>query len=80
MMLVPRDIDAGLFGGIARALDARGEPHEAYREVRGRYRRSPRGGVWLELESAVRHDGSEVGLPVVFDLGEIASAGRAPSA
>ena len=75
MMLVPRDLDAGLFGGIARALSERGERHQDYREFRGRYRRLPGGGVGLHIDAAVRSDGSDAGIDLLFDLSAI--AGRA---
>jgi hypothetical protein len=75
MMLVPRDLDAGLFGGIARALSERGERHQDYREFRGRYRRMPGGGVGLHIDAAVRSDGSDAGMDLLFDLSAI--AGRA---
>ena len=75
MMLVPRQVDAGLFGGIARALSERGDRHGAYREIRGRYQRAPRGGVRLQVDSGVRTDGREVALNILFDLTEIARIG-----
>ena len=77
MMLVPRQLDAGLFGAISRFLAERGERHDAYREIRGRYERAPRGGVWLRVDSAVRADGSETALDLLFDLGAIARSGAA---
>jgi hypothetical protein len=76
MMLVPRALDAGLFGGIARALAERGEGHEAYREIRGRYERAAAGGVRLRVLAALRPDGSSLPLDLVFDLGQIAATGR----
>jgi hypothetical protein len=78
MMLVPREVDAGLFGGIARALDGRGERHDGYTEIRGRYQRGPGGGVRLRVDSGLRADGSEASLDLLFDLGAIARAGHAP--
>jgi hypothetical protein len=77
MMLVPRDLDAGLFGGLARLLAERGERRERVREIRGRYERAPGGGVWLRVEAAVRGDGSTVSMDALFDLGQIAAAVRA---
>lgn len=74
MMLVPRSVDAGLFGGIARVLAERGDRHEDYREIRGRYERSGR-GVLLRVESGTRHDGREVAFDLLFDLSEISHAG-----
>jgi len=71
MMLVPRQFDAGLFGGIARVLAERGDRHDAYREIRGRYERGDR-GIQLRVYSGVRLDGTRVDLDVSFDLGEIA--------
>jgi hypothetical protein len=77
MMLVPRVLDAGLFGGLAQLLAERGEPRERVREIRGRYERGPGGGVRLRVEAAVRRDGSAVSLDALFDLGQIAAAVRA---
>ena len=77
MMLVPRSIDAGLFGGIARALVKRGESHEDYREIRGRYERSTDGRLRLRIDSGVRTDGAKAPLELLFDLGDIAHLGRA---
>jgi len=74
MMLVPRSVDAGLFGGIARVLAERGERHEDYREIRGRYERSD-GGVFLRVESGTRHDGRKVAFDLLFDLSVISGAG-----
>ena len=74
MMLVPREIDAGLFGGIAGALSERGERPGAYREIRGRYVRAPGGGVRLRVDGAVRMDGSETAIDLLFDLDAIARA------
>ena len=77
MMLVPRRIDAGLFGGLARALDEQSEPRDGLREIRGRYERAPGGGVHLRVETAVRRDGHEVPLDARFDLGQIARGAAA---
>ena len=77
MMLVPRGLDAALFGGIARVLAARGDAHQGYREIRVRYLRAPGGGVRLRVESGTRRDGSEVSLDLLFDLGEVARLGAA---
>jgi len=74
MMLVPRRLDAGLFGGLARALVERGERHAGLREIRGRYERGPGGGIRLRLEGAVRRDGTVVPIEALFDLGQIAGA------
>lgn len=76
MMLVPRAIDAGLFGGVARVLEEGGEAREGLREIQGRYERAAGGGVHLRLESALRRDGSRVAMDAVFDLGQIRRAGR----
>jgi hypothetical protein len=76
MMLVPRTLDAGLFGGIARALSGRGDRHDAYREIRGRYLRGEDGGVRLRIDSAVRASGESVVLDLLFDLTQIARTGR----
>jgi hypothetical protein len=72
MMLVPREIDAGLFGGIARALSHRGESHDGLREIRARYERGPGGRVRLRVDSAVRMDGTRLGMDLLFDLSQIA--------
>jgi hypothetical protein len=77
MMLVPRHLDAGLFGGLARVLAERGEPHTRLREIRGRYERAPAGGIRLRVEGAVRRDGTRVSLDALFDLEQI--AGVAPA-
>jgi len=74
MMLVPREVDAALFGGIARALASRGDHHEAYREIRGRYQRAPAGGLQLRVDRATRTDGGEVAMDLLFDLAEVAGA------
>ncbi len=72
MMLVPRELDAGLFGGISAALESRGESHDRFREIRGRYQKGADGGVLLRVDAAVRSDGREVALDLLFDLVEIA--------
>ena len=72
MRLVPRAVDAGLFGAIARELSNRGEGPEAFRQVEGRYERGPGGGLHLRLQSAQRLDGSRLALSSVFDLSRIA--------
>jgi hypothetical protein len=76
MLLLPREIDAGLFGGVARALSRGGADPSAYREIRARYLRSPTGGVRLWVDTAVRRDGSELSVDLLFDLDAIARAGR----
>ncbi len=76
MMLVPRSLDAGLFGGIARALSERGDRHGDFREIRGRYQRAPGGGVRLRVDSAVRTSGEEVAVELLFNLTQIARAGE----
>lgn len=76
MMLVPRALDAGLFGGLARLLAERGEPHRGLSEIRGRYQRATGGGLQLRVEQALRRDGTPVGVQGLFDLGPIAR-GRA---
>jgi hypothetical protein len=83
MMLVPREIDAGLFGGIAGALARRGESHLEFREILARYERGPSGGVRLRVDAAVRLDGSRLAMDLLFDLGQIArvaAAAPGPSA
>jgi hypothetical protein len=76
MMLVPREIDAGLFGGIARLLAERGDHHDAYREIRGRYERA-NGSVLLRVDAGIRPDGTSVAMDLLFDLGAIARAREA---
>ena len=76
MMLVPRRLDAGLFGGIARALEARGQPPTSYRQIRARYERGPGGSLRLRVEAAVRRDGREDSLPLLFDLDRLAGRTR----
>ena len=78
MMLVPRKLDAGLFGGIARALARTGRAPDELQEIRGRYQRGPDGGVRLRVEGAVRRDGTPLALDLLFDLGAIARA-RSPA-
>jgi len=77
MMLVPRRLDAGLFGGIARALEARGRRPASYRQIRARYERGPRGGLRLRIETAVGRDGREESLRLLFDLDRLAGRSRA---
>jgi len=71
MLLVPRHIDAGLFGAIARSLTARGDHHGDYREFRARYLRGPDSGVRLAVDRGIRRDGSSVPLDWTFDLAGI---------
>lgn len=71
-LLVPRDLDAGLFGAIARELANRGEGPEAFRQVEGRYRRGADGGLELRLMAAERLDGSRLPLTTVFALSRTA--------
>lgn len=77
-MLLPRDLDAGLFGGIAEALEARGEAPDVYTEIQGRYEPAAGGRVRFRVESGTRSDGVSVSLSRVLDLSALA-AGR-PSA
>lgn len=74
MMLVPRSLDAGLFGGLARVLDESGQSRDALREIRGRYERAAGGGVHLRVDAALRRDGRSVPIETLFDLGQIAGA------
>ncbi len=76
MMLVPRGIDAALFGAIARRLRAQGDAPSELREIRARYRRGPAGGVELRVEGAERLDGAPVPLDLVFDLSAVAGLGE----
>lgn len=78
MLLVPRALDAGLFGGIARLLAGAAEPgggHADFREIEGRYEQGADGGLRLRLVSGTRLDGSRVPLRAVFDLDAIAAGG-----
>jgi hypothetical protein len=75
MMLVPRALDAGLFGGIAQALERRGEAHASYRELEGRYERGADGGLRLRVDSGTHMDGTRRALGLLFDLDAIAGAG-----
>ena len=79
MMLVPHEIDAGLFGGIARALERSGESHLAVREIQARYQRAPGGRVHLRVDTAVRLDGTRLAMDLVFDLSGIAGAAEPPA-
>jgi hypothetical protein len=76
MMLVPRALDAGLFGGIARVLAERGDHHDAYREIRGHYERVAN-GIRLRVDAGLRPDGTRVDLDLLFDLGAITRSGGA---
>jgi hypothetical protein len=80
MMLVPRELDAGLFGGIARALTERGESTDLYQELRGSYVSDSEGGVRLRVEEGIRLDGSRAPLALLFDLRQIAATVRAAAA
>jgi hypothetical protein len=74
MMLVPRALDAGLFGGIAHALERRGEAHGSYRELEGRYERAADGELRLRVESGTHLDGTRRALGLLFDLDAITAA------
>jgi hypothetical protein len=76
MMLVPRALDAGLFGGIARAMEHRGDAHANYRELEGRYEHGADGVLRLHVESGTRRDGSQHAFGLVFDLDAITGPGR----
>ncbi len=73
MMLVPKTLDAGLFGGIASMLLRNGEEPAGFRELRGRYEPGPSGGIRFRVESGVRGDGREVPMDYLFDLRAIAA-------
>ena len=75
MMLVPRSLDAGLFGGIAHALERRGEAHASYRELEGRYERGADGRLRLRVESGTHRDGKRRALGLAFDLDAILDMG-----
>jgi hypothetical protein len=72
MLLVPRQIVASLFGAIAGALPREAGELGGLREVRARYLRGPGGGVRLRVDAAVRRDGGEAPLDLLFDLGALA--------
>ena len=74
-MLLPRDLDAALFGGIALVLAARGEAPDAYSEIQGRYEPATDGRVWFRVESGTRSDGASVALPRLLDLSALAAKG-----
>jgi hypothetical protein len=75
-MLVPRELDAGLFGAIAGVLARHGGDPSAYREIRARYLRAPGGGVRLRVDAAVRRDGAELPMDLLLDLGSISRGDR----
>ena len=77
MMLVPRSLDAGLFGGIDRALAERAHAARDLREIRGRYEPGA-SGVRLRVEAAVRRDGSTLPVDLVFDLAPLARGAGSP--
>jgi hypothetical protein len=70
MMLVPREVDARIFGGLAGALSRRGADPDSFRELRARYLRAPDRGVALQVDLALRPDGTEVPLDVRFELAD----------
>ena len=55
----------------AQALSDRGDRHDAYREIRGRYQRAPGGGLRLRVDRATRADGGEVAMDLLFDLAAV---------
>ena len=63
-----------LFGGIARALAARGREPGAYRQILARYERGPGGRLHLRVESAIARDGRREPLPLLFDLRSLVRA------
>lgn len=71
MMLVPRSVDAALFGAIARELEQRGTAPSEVRRIQARYQRSPSGGVALRVDAGRHRDGSAVPLGLLFDLSQI---------
>jgi hypothetical protein len=75
-MLVPRALDAGLFGSIARALAERGRDHRDYAELIGHYERPAGGALRLRLEEGVHLDGRRERVDLVFDLDAIARLGH----
>jgi hypothetical protein len=75
-MLVPRALDAGLFGGIAGVLEQHGQPAHSVHEVLGRYEPAADGSTRLRVDAALRKDGERIPLDVIFDLDQIASVSR----
>ncbi len=72
MMLVPRRLDAGLFGGIAEGLAGRGLSHRSLREIQGGYGLGPAGGLGVRIDSAEARDGSRLALGWWIDLETLA--------
>jgi hypothetical protein len=75
MMLVPRELDAALFGSVSRWLASRGESPGDYRELEARYARSADGSLRLHLDAGTRLDGTRREFDLVFDLGAVAGWG-----
>ena len=71
-MIVPRRLDAALFGSLARAIESNGRSIDELREIRGRYRRAAGGGIAFATESVVASDGGVTPLRVTIDLSRIA--------
>jgi hypothetical protein len=76
-MLLPRALDAGLFGGIAQLLATRGEEPRSYTEIRGFYEPAAGGDVWFRIESGTQSSGRSVALSRSFDLSALARHGEA---
>lgn len=74
-MLVPREIDAALFGAIERVLLDEGRSPAELREVRGRYRPAHGGGVEFHVEAAVKRDGRSEPLSLRLDLSQTGGHG-----
>jgi hypothetical protein len=68
MMLVPRELDAALFGSVSKWLVARGEFASDYRALDAHYGTDASGNLLLHVDSGTRLDGSYKDLSLVFDL------------
>jgi hypothetical protein len=75
MMLVPRELDAALFGSVSRWLASRGESPEDYRELEARYARAADGSLRLHLDTGTRLDGTHRAFDLVFELGTLVGQG-----
>jgi len=74
-MIVPRRLDAALFGALARAIEAQGSSLADLREIRGRYHPSAAGGIVLATESLVTRAGKVLPFALRIDLSRVMSGG-----